>query len=256
MKKALALVLILVLVLSLSACGGQPGNTSAYDDSSTTPSESLPEVDSAPVSSEPLPVSSEEEPSSSEESSEEESPYPYTMPTIPADLSTDPESFQFALDGTLLTLPVLYSEFVDLGWTCPDIEGETIKSGFIMVGALTLEKGDAALAGVSFVNLTQEELPATECYIYGFTFNYSQWNADTAFVIPGGLHVGVTVDEVLAAYGEPTERKENDTTTELIYTYGEENRIAIRMDNDKSLAPFHNRIQIARQDLAEYFLAE
>ncbi|MDR0964807.1 MAG: hypothetical protein LBM60_09345 [Clostridium sp.] len=247
MKKVLSLIMVLVLVLSLSACKDQSNNNSADNGRSTTPSASQPDITST-VSSE-QPTVSTEQPTASTPSSTE-SPYPFAAPIIPDGMSLEPDSFQFALDGNLLSLPILYSDFAALGWTSDDIEGETLKPGYITLGSYSLEKDDANIIRLSFINLGDEELPLSECLVYRFTFSYFSWNAKTSFVLPGGLHIGSTVDDVIAAYGEPTGRSDSTITTKLTYEFGEYNYIEFNIDNDPSVAPYHNSITISREDFS------
>jgi len=235
MKKLFFLVLALVLVLSLAACGGKndsDSTSSGNDDNSTT----MP----------PTSQSETEEPSVSSDVSGDE--YPFATPIIPDGLSSEPDSFQISLDGNILTLPVLYSDFAALGWTSDDIDGETLKPGFIMVGNASLEKGDATLSGVSFINLSDKEMPLSECHVYGLAFAYSTTGAvSTSFVLPGGLHIGSTIDDIIAAYGEPTEKDDSsDSKTYLKYKFGDYNYISFEID--KKNPPYWNRIVISRED--------
>jgi len=227
MKKLFCLVLVLVLALSLVACGVNPDDSSmaSDDDINTT-----------------TPQNEAEEPSLDVSGDE----YPYATPIVPAGLSADPDSFQVSLDGNILTLPALYSDFVALGWTSDDIEGETLKPGFSMIGNPSMKKGDAVLSGVNFINLSDTELPLSECHVYAFSFSYDPKGAvSTSFVLPGGLHIGSTIDEIIAAYGEPTETNNSvSTKTKLIYKFGDSSSITFEIDNKQP--PYWNRISIGR----------
>lgn len=176
--------------------------------------------------------------------------YPFATPVIPADLSSDPESFQVSLDGNIITLPALYSDFTALGWECDvNTDEETLKSGFMMVGNASLRKGDASLSGVNFINLSDQELPLSECYVCGFSFAYDSKSAVAASVVfPGGLHIGSTIDDITAAYGEPTETDDSrSTATKLIYKFGDYNEITFEID--KNQPPYWNRMTIYREEV-------
>lgn len=235
MKKLFALTLALVLALSLAACGSNNDNRSTasgnIDSSTTASSTSQGETEDSSVSSD---VSGDE--------------YPFATPIIPDGLSSNADSFQISLDGNILTLPALYSDFTALGWTCDRIDGETLKPGFIMTGNAALKKGDATLSGANFINLSDEELPLSECYVYGFAFAYDTKGAvSTSFVLPGGLHIGSTIDDITAAYGEPTETDDSSATkTKLTYKSGDENYITFEID--KKQPPYWNRIAIYREE--------
>ncbi|MDR3072662.1 MAG: hypothetical protein LBU41_04140 [Clostridiales Family XIII bacterium] len=224
MKKLSLLFLSLMLMIVLVACGSKTDS----DKSTTSP---------------PTSQSETEDPSDSADISGTEE-YPYLTPIIPDDLSPNPDSFQISLDGNVLTLPALYSDFVALGWESEDIDDQTLKPGFMTIGNTSLDKGDARLAGANFINLGDKEAPLSECHVYGVSFIYSKWNAlGTSFVLPGGLHVASTLDEIIAAYGEPTERDDSVArTTKLTYRFDEDKYIRFEIDNE--YAPFGNQIAI------------
>ncbi len=68
----------------------------------------------------------------------------------------------------------------------------------------------AVKSGATFVNLSEKELPVAECHVYGFSFSYDNKGAvSTSLVLPGGLHIGSTVEDIIAAYGEPTETNDS-----------------------------------------------
>jgi hypothetical protein len=235
-------VLALVLILSLVACGDKNDNSSGNgDSSSTTPPITQSETEDPSVS----PDVSEAPPVSTGVSGDK---YPVATPIIPDGLSSNPESFQFSLDGNILTLPALYSDFTSLGWTHNDIDGKTLRPGFAMVGSSSLRKGDAALTGAFFINLSDKELPLSECHVYGFAFSYGTSGAvSTSFVLPGGLHIGSTVDDIIATYGEPTEKDDSGSgRLKLKYEFSDGNFISFEID--KAQPPYWNRIAIYRED--------
>lgn len=239
MKKLIAL-LMCVLMLSFTACGSS-GDSDPAESGEDTAGETESQVEDETEDE------TEESPDSADVSGDE---YPYATPVIPDELSASPDSFQVSLDGNVLTLPALYSDFTALGWECDvDVDTETLKSGFMMVGNAALRKGDASLSGVTFINLSDQELPLSECYICGFAFAYDTKGAvETSVVFPGGLHIGSTADEIIAAYGEPTETDDSrSSATKLIYKFGEYNEITFEID--KKQPPYWNRMTIYREEV-------
>lgn len=231
MKKIFVL-LMCALMLSLASCssnGDSDFSVSSPETTTTTASQ-----DKTEESTDSVDVSGDE--------------YPFATPIVPDGLSSDPESFQVSLDGNIITLPALYKDFTALGWECDiDVNEETLKPGFIMVGNASLRKGDTSLSGANFINLSDQELPLSECYVYGFSFAYDSKGAvDTSVVFPGGLHIGSTVDDIIAAYGDPTETDDSrSTVTKLIYQYGEGNEITFEID--KKQPPYWNRMTVYRE---------
>lgn len=226
----------ILMLLSFASC------SSERDSDFSTPSENT-----ASTIAETQGEAETEAPSTSADVSGEE--YPFAAPIVPDELSSDPESFQVSLDGNIITLPVLYTDLAALGWECDSIDGETLKPGFIMVGNASLRKGNTSLSGANFINLSDQELPLSECYVYGFSFAYDSKGAvETSVVFPGGLHIGSTVEEIIAAYGEPTEIDDSrSTVTKLLYEFGDYNKITFEID--KNQAPYWNRMTIYREDV-------
>ncbi|MCL2528794.1 MAG: hypothetical protein FWE41_00415 [Coriobacteriia bacterium] len=232
MKKLFILVLVLVLTLSLVACGGNNNS----DNDAPEPQTQI-EVDE--------PEKEEEAPPVSTDVSGDE--YPYATPIIPDGLSSSPDSFQVSLNGDLITLPALYSDFAALGWTTDRIDGETLKPGYYTIGSISLKKGDTSLNSIRFINLSDTELPLSECYVYGFAFSYDRKGAvETSVVLPGGLHIGSTIDEIIAAYGEPTETAESGSRKiKLTYNFGNGNLIEFAIDTEQP--PLNNEIRIYKR---------
>ena len=254
MKKIAVLFMSVLMLLSGASCGGKSDNAplASVEDTANTATESQAEDESEAT---PASLAGDETESQAEDETEELSvsgdAYPYATPVIPEELSSDPESFQVSLDGNIITLPALYSDFAELGWECDSIEGETLQPGFIMVGNASLRKGDTSLSGVNFINLSDQELPLSECYVYGFAFAYDTKGAvETSVVLPGGLHIGSTIDDITAAYGEPTEIDDSrSSVTKLIYQFSDNNQITFEID--KNQPPYWNRMTIYREDIPE-----
>lgn len=234
--KKMVVLLLGVLMLSLTSCGSSD-STGISEDTVAEADETQDETeDETEDSSEDEDVSGDE--------------YPYAEPVIPDELSSSPDSFQISLDGNVITLPALYTEFTALGWECDiDTDSETLKPGFMMVGNASLRKGDASLSGVNFINFSDQELPLSECYVCAFSFAYDTKGAvETSLVFPGGIHIGSTADEIIAAYGEPTETDDSrSSVTKLIYQFGENSEMTFEID--KNQPPYWNRMTISREEV-------
>lgn len=237
MKKIFVLLMGVLMLLCFTSCSSKNNSDSptSSEDTTSTITQSQGEDET-------------EETSTSTDVSGDQ--YPFATPILPDALSSDPESFQVALDGNIITLPALYTDFTALGWECDfNVDEETLKPGYIMVGNASLRKGDTSLSGVNFINLSDQELPLSECYVYGFAFAYDTKGAvETSVVLPGGLHIGSTMDDIIAAYGEPTETDDSrSTVTKLIYQFGDDNTITFEID--KNQPPYWNRMTIYREEV-------
>jgi hypothetical protein len=261
MKKVVAVLMILTMVLGLMACGVAEQITSAAEE--VDKSESL--LDSTePVNSEEAKeeesVETDTEESveadttvDGEENAETKSgvesrsdlEYPFIEPIIPEEMSIDINSLEFALNGKVFKMPVYYQDFLAEGWECDvDISAEMLGSGFMTIGNPSIEKGKTSLAGVNFMNYGETESPLTACHIKGFAFFYDRYGStETSFVLPGGIHIGSTIEDIKAAYGEPTETNEiGETIDELTYQFSDDYKIVFTVRSD--YAPFGNRIRV------------
>jgi hypothetical protein len=147
-----------------------------------------------------------------DEESEEESTgvmYEYVAPT---ELGDDIYSFNFELDGHVYTLPVPVSEFLDNGWEMhpektqqtPDdmIEEESRRYSVFLVNAQGQEMS------VDYENYDYEnERPLKECYAVQISpskQDYDNTIPKLNIVLPKGITAESSKEEVIAAYGEPT----------------------------------------------------
>lgn len=135
-------------------------------------------------------------------------------------LSDDPYSFQLLLDGQLYTFPMSYADFTALGWEYQDDETAEIEPNSYSSTEVFL-KGDLQ-AYVSMVNLGLNTLPLSECSVGGFSIDSWQFQEapNTTIELPGGIVYGTsTLEDIKAAYGEPSDTYEGDLYTKLTYEY-------------------------------------
>ncbi|MCL2368823.1 MAG: hypothetical protein FWC72_07485 [Oscillospiraceae bacterium] len=118
------------------------------------------------------------------------------------------DSLTFTLDGVEYTMPVLAGELMANGW-------ELTEDAILYPGntySQSLRRAFLWLP-VSFFNFSEEALPLSESYvdrIFCFSLSailFQDSVHDTQTIFPGNIMVGSTYDEVIAAYGEPGERR-------------------------------------------------
>jgi hypothetical protein len=150
-----------------------------------------------------------------------------------ADLSDDLYSFQILADGVLYHFPMTYSEFTSQGWAVQRGVEALLPNQY---GSLTFRKGDAVNgvgAYVDIINVDINERPYEECLIGGIDITNgdytSDWGIDKGPVyLPGGIQYGVaTMDDIKAAYGEPTDIYEGDIYTKMTYELDSYEQIAL-----------------------------
>ncbi len=134
-------------------------------------------------------------------------------------ISDDIYDFQLKLDGVLYTFPMSFDDFLALGWEYDGDEDLEIAPNSY-TGEL-FYKGDLQ-AYVNLLNTGINTVPYSECTIGGMSIDsfYFQDAPETIIEFPKGIAYGTsTLDDVKAAYGEPSDLYESDLYTKLSYEY-------------------------------------
>lgn len=218
-KKAILLVLMLVLMLALVACGGNGGRDRGHDrddDYEEDRDDDYDEDDEA----------DEEKDEDVEADKDVETDADVNVETdedvvvnTPSELSDDLYSFQVSIDGTVYQFPMWAKEFKALGWTYDGDGSQTITSNQYSFSE-TWVKGDAKVYA-NFLNLTMNELTYDEAAIGGITFEeYYLEDTDLQIILPKGIQYGVsTRDDIIAAYGDPTDEYDGSLYYNMTYKY-------------------------------------
>ncbi|MCL2828452.1 MAG: DUF4366 domain-containing protein [Oscillospiraceae bacterium] len=126
-------------------------------------------------------------------------------------LSDDLESLTFSLNGELYTFPIPFSELEARGW---------VASSFMVNprgrrANLQIRNENQSMI-VHFINLTGEELPLNETYVYAI-FTRFDHTGPPHVTLPGNITIGMPYEALLAIHGEPTRREDSlEGTTELL----------------------------------------
>ncbi len=114
---------------------------------------------------------------------------------IPAEFTgKDWQSFQFAIDGKVLTLPCSYEDIQALGFSVEDyMLDETLKNNQY-TGIYYVEDNEGRSFYISFLNVSGSDKPIRECDVYRVEFD--DFYDLPAVEICGGLTLGMTPDEV------------------------------------------------------------
>lgn len=137
-----------------------------------------------------------------------------------AALSDDIYSFQIKIDGEVYQFPMSYADFTAHGWEYKD-DASTGLSPNSYSAAEVFKKGDLEVY-TQIVNFGLNTLPLSECTIGGISIDTWQFSdaPDTIIELPGGITYNVsTLEDVKAAYGEPSDIYEGDLYTKLEYRY-------------------------------------
>lgn len=190
-KKIVALSLTVVMLTALSACS-KPASSSS--------------VSSEVVSSESLPASSS---SASSSSSSTASSSESTSKATVVDADGLPETMglpiMIKLDGVVYSLPgSSITDLLDNGWTVESsLEDAVLPARTGSWGYMN--KGNAKIS-FSYENNNEAAAPFRECTLTKIEFYESDLEkGNVDWVLPGNITKDSTVEELEAAYGEPTE---------------------------------------------------
>ena len=135
------------------------------------------------------------------------------------ELGDDIYSFSMEFDGQTMKFPMTYQEFTDMGWELSSREDPDTKVSTNSYGMLTFNKG-ASSVYADVINLGINEVGLEDCLIGGISVDGS-YDVDLTAVsvkLPGDIELGkATLDDIKAAYGEPSDTYEGDLYTKLTY---------------------------------------
>ena len=135
-------------------------------------------------------------------------------------LGTDVYSFQVEYAGKLIQLPMTYDEFTALGWTLSENDSPDTMVPTGSYAMVTFNNGEVS-AYVNVINFGINEAAVKDCLVAGIKLDMSWGDTDltaTPVNLPGGISMGVSnIDDIKAAYGEPSDVYDGDLYTKLTY---------------------------------------
>lgn len=140
------------------------------------------------------------------------------------------------LDGKEYTVPCAYSDFVANGWTSKSAD-ETLKARTYTL-VEHLKNGSKELT-VQFVNSTDSAHKYSECEIGQLEVGL---DSETDIELPGGFvfDSSVTVDDVKAMYGEPSDTTKGDDYEVLRYEDDDYKRVEFFIYTDKEMIKYNS----------------
>lgn len=216
MKKIATLLLLTISCFAFSACSDNKNNT----EGSSTKGSAETEV-------------KEETKTKTEEKTETK-----TEVTNSANVSDNLFDNQFSFEGTLITMPTSARTFEAFGLSFPaDKKDYTLNPNTMTSGRI--ESADATKKiFIGFYNLGTAPVVYGDCMLSSVSIS-SQYFKDTNIVLPKGIKLGSTMDEIKAAYGEPTSSVEGDTSASVL-------RESIRYKNPSN--PVDNYFELYFED--------
>lgn len=231
---------------------------SSSSEASEASSEAESEAESSEVSEESKAESEEESKSESKEESKKESEAESKTESkakTTGAVSADWRDFQFAFDGQVYTMPIDYKTIADAGWTF-DIadygyeDGYVLNSGDKTTSTIDLEndKYEDVDVSIGMTNTGDKACDITEGQMWAFGCDITFTDDDEPrpeIELPGGLTWGSTVEDVIAAYGEPEDEPYySESLGYYSYEYETEdyNKLSLIVYKDKGLTEFDFRI--------------
>lgn len=129
--------------------------------------------------------------------------------------SSDLFSFKVSIDGNEYKLPCAFSEFKANGWKI-DGNDDSIKANTRLLNGHI--KKDNMRLGVQLLNTTSETLKYSECAVSEVTIRLTDC---PSFTLPGNFAFdeNTTVEDIIAKYGEPTEKRVSDKNDYCVLEY-------------------------------------
>jgi hypothetical protein len=157
-------------------------------------------------------------------------------------VNVDLDSLMFSLDDIIYTLPVCFSELEANGWGPNDSDyppgstfaNHTLKPDESIGWRLTIGEQNVV---VSFINLSKEALPISECSINQILILIHEslpTMKDTKFILPGNIRMGSTHKDVIAAYGEPSTKNNLIEGKTTFYYFSDYYTLRIDIDNESN----------------------
>lgn len=151
-------------------------------------------------------------------------------------LGDDIYSFSMEFDGQTMKFPMTYQDFVGMGWELSSREDPDMKISTNSYGFVSFNKGKNSVSA-EVMNLGINEVGLEDSLIGGITVDGS-YDIDLTSVsvkLPGGIELGkATLDDIKAAYGDPSDTYEGDLYTKVTYekdTYQEVELSVFKDDN-------------------------
>ena len=150
--------------------------------------------------------------------------------------------FEFSIDNERYTFPFKYSDLEKNGWKYDkDVDKETVKAHQYLIGPVVVK--DNLRMAVQPLNLTDSEITAKDANIGKVSLHSSSLKSEEHEVKYGNIVLGKsTMDDVKAAFGEPTSTYDSETYPTV--TYKKELYVEVKFGFDNAKGGIVNKIDI------------
>lgn len=137
-----------------------------------------------------------------------------------SELSNDIRSQQCEINGVVYTFPVeSVQQFLDNGWHTEDALDFTLPANTRTSG-YTFKNDDGHRIVLEFLNSSDSTKDIMECYVESVSLSPSAAQTGVTLTLPGGIQIGSSYDEIIAAYGQADEESPLPDTDVVDLTYG------------------------------------
>ncbi|MCD7736598.1 MAG: hypothetical protein LUI07_06500 [Lachnospiraceae bacterium] len=142
--------------------------------------------------------------------------------------------YELVIDEDVYALPMMYADLTAYGWSLKEeAEAEETIEPY-SYGIYTFVKEDLTVYAY-LLNLGLNTVPAEDCIVAGISIDKFYWDeADSVVELPGGLALGAsTAEDIVAAYGKPTDIYEGELYTQYTYQedYNQEVELAVYLES-------------------------
>lgn len=132
-------------------------------------------------------------------------------------ISDDLYSYEVLINGVAYSLPTPFSNFKKNGWIAKDFGNDKLKPN--QYALKTLKNGEQIML-IRIANFGTNVTPISECSVAGVRIEPGVNAQGATISIAKGITVGSTYDEVIAAYGKPSDEYKGESLTKLTYKSG------------------------------------
>lgn len=182
-------------------------------------------------------VSQQEESVKADDSMEEIKEEETEPPKKTIEMSDNLSDFTFTLDEIVYSLPCQVSDFLDNGWTVKADTGKSENDNIVAddTDYIYIVKGENKVT-INFKNISGNVKKVSECQAYSLDL-FSDYVDNSIFTMSKNIGITSSYDDVITAFGVPTETKENKSE----YTNYEE--IKYEVDDSYSGVTFRYNVK-------------
>lgn len=123
-----------------------------------------------------------------------------------AGMSEDPMSGEFTLNGEKMTAPFTVQSLLDKNWNIETEGVDKIPANTMAIVSFRLDNGRAGRENSIYIkmeNNTSGEVQIEETEVYELSIECPEGKQNNTLVLPKGITLNSTYDEIIETYGEP-----------------------------------------------------